>query len=428
MQPVLSPPNANTLPTSFGRSRSRAAGSTAAAITVLLASLSACGPRARGATGPSLVPSMPAVTLTPSTAPVISSGRIGWPILTSDPAVYIDEEGYHLFYTTFFCRGPEGPNYSWDPTNPTACAINNALTSIAYAFSADEGLTWKFRSSPLMMPSDSGFDAVKIETASVFRMGDTLYMAYCAYGNRDGRPYTSRYQVGLAQLPLNGRSIRTLLLDDTVEFQRHSAEPLLAADERPGRFDNNVQEPSVVVRPDGIEVFYLGLGLKLPDQPIGVSGQGITGVAMGRAVLDRQFNVVSRSSSPVLLGVNMPEVHYIDGAYHAFATTLAPGEVHHGGGLNYAVSPDGLTWSTPQEILPPGAPRSFTDWGVMAPTAAVTSDRIVLFFTAFGTGGAACQPVGPNGRFGLPVEGGSNCVYTTVGRAVAPRRDLGKIR
>src|SRR6185503_3158754 len=243
--------------------------------------------------------------------------------------------------------------------------------------------------------SDSGFDAVKIETAFAFRMADTLYMVYCAYGNRNGKPYTARYQIGLAQLPLQGRSIRTALLDESTKFQRHSAAPLLASDESPGRWDNNVQEPSVVVRPDGIELFYLGLGLKLPDQPIGVPGQTITGIAMGRAVLDKQFQVVSRSSSPVLLGVNMPEVHYYGGAYHVFATTLAPGEVHHGGGLSYAESPDGISWTAPEEIVPPGPPGTFTDWGVMAPTAAIQGDNIVLFFTAFGTLGAACQPAGP---------------------------------
>jgi hypothetical protein len=396
---------------------------------LLIGSVSGCASRVTGPrASPATLPGPPVITLTPEAEPVISSGRLGWPILTSDPDVYVDDEGYHLFYTTFFCLGPEGRNYSWDPTNPTACIINNALTSIAYAFSADKGLTWKFRSSPLMMPSDSGFDAVKIETAAVFRVADTLYMAYCAYGNRNGRPYTSRYQIGLAQLPLQDRSVRAALLDGNAEFQRHSSAPLLASDERPGRWDNNVQEPSVVVRPDGIELFYIGLGLKLPDQPVGVPGQTFTGVAMGRALLDRQFQVISRSESPVLLGVNMPEVHYFDGAYHAFAATLTPGEVHHGGGLSYAVSTDGVTWSPPRDILPPGPAGTFTDWGLMAPTAAVESDRVVLFFTAFGAAGAACQPVGPEGRFGMAVQNRSNCVYTTVGRAVAPRRALGKNR
>ena len=84
-------------------------------------------------------------------------------------------------------------------------------------------MTWKFRSSPVILPSDSGFDAVKIETASVFRMDDTLYLAYCAYGNRNGKPYTSRYQIGLSQLPLEGRSIRAALLDDTAGFQRRAS-------------------------------------------------------------------------------------------------------------------------------------------------------------------------------------------------------------
>ncbi|MEJ2628758.1 MAG: hypothetical protein P8078_09400, partial [bacterium] len=39
----------------------------------------------------------------PSEQPVVSSGRTGWPIFPSDPAVWKDSEGYHLFYTTYFC-------------------------------------------------------------------------------------------------------------------------------------------------------------------------------------------------------------------------------------------------------------------------------------------------------------------------------------
>ena len=78
-----------------------------------------------------------------------------------------------------------------------------------------------------------------------------------------------------------------------------------------------------------------------------------------------------------------------------------------------------MHWSTPRVILSPGAVPGFNDWGLMAPTAAVERDRLVLFYTAFGTAARGCFPVPPDGRFGLPVAGGSKCMFSTIARAVA---------
>ena len=69
----------------------------------------------------------------------------------------------------------------------------------------------------------------------------------------------------------------------------------------------------------------------------------------------------------------------------------------------------------------PGSAPGFNDWGMNAPTAAIEQNQIVLLFTAFGTTGSKCAPFGPTGRFGLPVLNGANCMYPTIGRAVAPR-------
>ena len=362
---------------------------------------------------------VPRFELQPAIAPAISSGRAGLPIIATDPAVYFDEEGYHLFYSTFFCRRDGDHAYSFDPANPGACDISKAFTSIAYAFSDDRGMTWRFRQTPVVLPTESGFAAYRIETASFMRRGGTAYLVFSADGTRDGRQFTARYQIGLATLSLGTRSVRANLLDESRRFQLRPT-PLLPYDLRPGRFDNNVQEPSITVGPQGIELYYIGLGFKLPDQPLDAPGQTITNVGLGRAVLDDQLNVVSRSANPILGGVNITEVRYFDHSYHLFATTFG-GEAHRGEAISYATSTDGLRWSSPVVILSPGSVPGFTDWGLMAPTAAIESGQIVLFFTAFGTAGAKCQPLGPSGRFGLPVLNETNCMYPTVGRAVAPR-------
>jgi len=176
----------------------------------------------------------------------------------------------------------------------------------------------------------------------------------------------------------------------------------------------------VVVRPDGIFLYYVGLGLLLPEQPVEAPGQQITSVGLGRAEFDLDLNVISRSASTLLEGANITEVRYFDGAYRLFATTPSLGEFHQGDGISYSTSEDGVHWPTPTPILH-GAVAGLDDWGMMAPTVAVENDRVVLFYTAFTMERHACFPVPADGRFGHPVAGGTACVFPTVGRAVAAR-------
>lgn len=394
-------------------------GSGAKVVGVLLFA-AACSPAPRNRPVPvAAAPEVVSFALQPDSGPVISSGRAGLPILPVDPNVYVDAEGYHLFYSSYFCWNDRGYVFSWDPANPSACNILKVITSIAYAFSADRGLTWTFRQSPVVQPSDTGFDSYRIETASVFRVGDVLYLAYSADGDVNGRRFTGRYQIGLARLPLGGQSVRAALMDESRQFERRPT-PWLPFDRRPGRFDNNTQEPSVAVGPSGPVLFYIGLGFRLPDQALDAPGQNIDHVELGRAVLDDQLNVISRSDASILGGVNTPDVHYFEGAYHLFGVTLE-GRGQNGESINYATSPDGLRWSTPRVILSPGGIPGFNDWGLASPTAAVEADRVVLFYTALGKGSQPCFPVPPEGRFGIPWADNTMCLFPSVARAMAPR-------
>jgi hypothetical protein len=337
-----------------------------------------------------------------------------------DPNVYVDHEGYHLFYTSIFCRQAYGYSFSWDPGDNAACDIVASVGSIAYAFSSDRGLTWVYRKSPVVFPARAGFDSSKIETAHVFRLDDTLYLAYSADGDRNGKDFSSRYQIGVARLILGGNSVREALMDESRHFERR-ATPLLSADLRPGRFDNNVQEPSIVIRPDSIELYYVGLGLAMPEAPINAPGQRILSVGLGRAILDRNLNVLSRSPSAIATWANIAEVNYFDGSYHLFATSDNAGEFHAGGAITYSRSRDGTTWSPPEVILSNDSPTRFDNWGLMAPTVAVGVREVIMFYTAYEAQPHKCFPVAPSGRFGKPVAGDSKCLFATVGRAVSFR-------
>jgi hypothetical protein len=353
----------------------------------------------------------------------MSSGRARWPTVAFDPGVYVDDEGFHLFFTNVFCGRENGYFYSWNPANQLGCDIIRSVGSIAYAFSGDQGRTWQFRPTPAVLPGDSGFDSAKIETAFVFRLGDTLHLTYSTDGDRAGRRMTGRFQIGLATIALEGRSVREVMMDDSIRFARRPT-PWLPSDLSPGRFDNNVQEPSVVVSPEGIYLYYVGLGLRLPDEPVDAPGQEIASIGLGRALLDPSLNVISRSSSALVRGANITEVRYFDGAYHLFGTTVEPseatGEFHRGDRISYSTSADGVEWSPSATILRQTVP-GLDEWGLMAPTAAVLKDRVVLFYTAYTVGQHPCFPVPFYGRFGKPVLNGSQCLFPTIGRAVALR-------
>lgn len=377
----------------------------------------ACVPVRLDPTRPQGIPSVQSFAQQPESAPVISSGRAGLPILPLDPAIYIDAEGYHLFFSSYFCWRDGRYVYSWDPANPNDCNIMKVVTAIAYAFSADRGVTWTFRQTPVFQPADAGFDSHRIETASIIRIGDVLYLAYSADGDFNGRRLAGRYQIGLARLALGRQAVRNALMDESRQFERRST-PLLPFDLRAGRFDNNVQEPSVTMGPDGVVLYYVGLGLRLPNEPIDAPGQRIDRVEVGRAVLDDQLNVISRSDAAVLDGVNMPEVRYFDGAYHLFGTTLETGGNER---INYATSSDGIRWSAPRIILSPGGGHGFKSGGVLAPTVAVDAEQLVLFHVAFATEPRACYPVPQQGRYGVPWGGNDACAFFTIGRAVAQR-------
>ncbi len=362
-------------------------------------------------------PLFPTFLRHPNSAPVVDAGARGLPTVVFDPHVYADEEGYHLFHTAIFCRRGERYEVSWDPAAPGACNILETIGTVAYAFSADRGLSWSYRQTPVVVPPASGFDSTKIETPFVFRRGGTVYLTYTGDGDLDGVKRYQRFQIGIAELALAGRSLRAAMMDERITFERRP-EPLVPHDERPGRFDNNVQEPSVVVREDGIEVYFVGLGLAKPEAAIDAPGQQIQGVALGRADFDLDWKLRSRSESGLVEGANITEMHWIDGAYHLFASSLVFGEFHRDEVITWSHSRDGVSWSEPMAILGPREGR-FDSWGLMAPTVVVEPDRAVLFYTAFEVGPRRCFPVPADGRFGRPVDGDARCVFSTLGRAVS---------
>jgi predicted GH43/DUF377 family glycosyl hydrolase len=360
-------------------------------------------------------------TRDPSTGPVVSSGTAGWPIFPSDPAVVKDAEGYHLFYTTYFCKAHGTYYYSWDAGNLSACNITDVATGTGYAFSSDKGYTWEFRGSPVLLPGDEPWQRGDIETPHVAVLGDTLYLFYSAWGEYQGKPFPHRFQVGVATLNLNGKTIRQRLLEDLAEFTSRPG-PLLPYNVTTTSFDNNTQEPSVVIRDGLLELFYVGVSFTLPDQHADAPGQSIQSVGMAKAVFRPNLQLVSQSTGYVLENANITEVKYFDGAYRCFSTTLEQdgGEFHHNEKINYFRSADGVDWSDSEVLLRPET--AFDDWGMMAPTVVVEDNEVVMFYSGWGIEDHVCfpEPFRSDIRFGYPTAD-DRCIYGSVGRAVAAR-------
>jgi predicted GH43/DUF377 family glycosyl hydrolase len=359
-------------------------------------------------------------TKSPENQPVVSSGKTGWPIFPSDPAVIKDSEGYHLFYTSIFCNAGGSYYYSWDASTMAACDITNVIATVGYAFSSDSGKTWEFRGSPVYLPGSEPWHQGDIETPHVAILGDSLYLFYSATGVYQGQPFPHRYQVGVATLDLNGKTIRQKLMTDLATFTGRS-EPLLPYNVSVTSYDNNTQEPSVVIKDGKLELYYVGVGFTLPDQNADAPGQSVVSVGLAKAVFQQDLQLVEKSNGYILPNANITEVKYFDDAYHVFSTTLESGEFHHNEKINYFRSVDGVKWSEPKILLRPGA--TFDSWGVMAPTVVVEDSELVLFYTGWCIENHQCfpEPLPPDIRFGRPSNNDTECIYGSVGRAVAPR-------
>jgi predicted GH43/DUF377 family glycosyl hydrolase len=359
----------------------------------------------------------------PPDRPVISSGRAGVPSSMADPCVIKDDEGYHGFFTVLFFKKQDKYCYSYDSLHEDDYDGDDHVGTVAYAFSKDQGLTWTFRETPVVMPGPEQWQSVALETPNVLKIGDRLYLFYSALGERDGNEFESRYQIGVATLELDGNTVRESLMDESVHFVKKK-DPLLPFNLEKTHHDNNTQEPSALRKDGKIELFYVGLKLKKPAESVTAAGQDIADVSIYRAVFDKELNTIESAKDalpyPALFTPgNMIEVHYHRGSYHMFSTEspLFRQDSHRDEVIAYCSSEDGEQWSGSEVILRKGD-DAFDNWGVMAPTVVFEEDKVVLFYTAWEHEVHPGLPGPPDGRFGA-TRHGERTIYGTLGRATA---------
>ena len=349
---------------------------------------------------------------------VLGAGKANLPITCHDPAIFVDQDGYHLFFTSYFCKKNNTWFYSWDPANPGDCNINEAIQTIGYAFSNDKGFKWKIRETPLVELGQEDWTKDAIETASVIMKNDTLCLFYSASGMKNGILFSERYEIGIAKLALGSKTIKQSLLDDCDNFTKQTT-PFIAYDTQTISIKNNVQEPSIILKENQFEFFYIGLKLNLPDKGFDQNGQGIISISLLRQKFDKDLNATGDAEICQIPGnVNMTEVKFYDNKYYLFYTTTEPGNFHENEKIGYSSSTDGINWESGTIILQKDTNHVYENWGVMAPAVTIDKDSVYLFYTAWGTENHNCFPVPANGRFGLPLSP-NQCVFGTLGRAVA---------
>jgi len=360
----------------------------------------------------------------PPDRPVISSGRAGVPSFMSDPCVIKDDEGYHAFSTVLFFKKHGKYCFSYDPLHKGDYDRNDHVGTVAYAFSNDQGLTWTFRETPVVMPGPEQWQSDDLETPNVLKIGDRLCLFYSALGRRNGKKLEFRYQIGVATLELDGSTVRESLMDESVHFVKKKA-PLVPFNLEKTHHHNNTQEPSALLKDGQIELFYVGLKLKKPAESVTVAGQDITNVAIYRAIFDKELTAIEPAKDalpyPALFTTgNMIEVHYHRGSYHLFATEspLFKQDFHRDEVIAYCASEDGKKWAGSELILKRGDKDAFDNWGVMAPTVVFEEDEVVLFYTAWEHEGHPGLAGPPSGRFGA-TRHGERTIYGTLGRAIA---------
>jgi hypothetical protein len=372
----------------------------------------------------------------PSDWPVMSSGYAGVPPLVMDPNILSDDEGLHLFYSSYFCQQLDGTYfYSWDPHNNSNCNIDQMVSAIGYAFApypiADDSPHWEYRGSPVFAPGGQPWEQYKVETAFVVKNDTHLQLYYSAIGFLDGSLLDNRYQVGVAFFQLLGLSIReSLLSPHEQQFSRTFRDPLIAMDTISSSFLNNVQEPSVVVREGKYEVYFLGLQFSEPTVSADAPNQTLQLIGLGCATFTADFEMLSISAGPLTntaWRVNMPEVHYsptLD-TYAMISASLASEEVHKGEVLQISYGSytgKELVWSPPQTILKPQETNSvfsFSGWATTSPTMLYAEEDAFMevYYSAFGAnrtdndGGCDYST-----RFGIGVPDPA-CLYVTLGRA-----------
>lgn len=363
----------------------------------------------------------------------VAAGLADRPLFFWDPFVYAEGGRFHWFFGSLFCRRGSRYELMWNPADPQACRLEDAIFALGYGLEAGDG-KWRFRRTPLFYPAPAGaWDDHYLETPSLLQAAGRFLLFYSAW------PKTryKRYQIGVATLPA-AAGLAERLLDEGLHFTRWSDKPLIPSGAGIGR--ENTQEPSVVRRGQRLEVFYLGLQAERRDgsrlretDPLAEAQAAVRRIALGRRCFSLSLRPLDCGPQPAALletrftpkglagdMINTPEVVWSGRDYLLFYTDLASGRgpYFQANRIAYRRSADAVHWSEPVMLVGPEPGES--DWGTASPTAALlgmSAGHLDLMFGFTGWGRYAPVQAQPGacfqGRFRTPLDPGHQACVTS---------------
>jgi len=235
---------------------------------------------------------------------------------------------------------------------------------IGYAWSLD-GIHWnEYSQNPVLnIGSDStDFDYDGVETASVVldpkAAADKRFKMW--YAGRNSRCSTvNDHAIGYAYSP------------DGIHWTKYSGNPVLRAEDSVYWYNSFVSGPSVLQVQEGYKMWFTAPDLFINGQPsdgksniaVARSTDGILWLSNPAAAL-----TAGDQSSSDAASAAEPSIHFANGLYHMFYSSLANWTVENFQ-VNYAFSTDGLTWVKSEEpVLTVGRAGEWDSYWASHPT------------------------------------------------------------
>lgn len=252
-----------------------------------------------------------------------------------------------------------------------------------YEARSKDGRNWKINPRPVLRPSESGWDSLRIETPSVIKVGKTYHMYYTGFDEAGAKS-------GLSQI---GHAIS----DDGTHWTKDPNNPVITgqtADNHKWGY-GGVGEPGALYVKEKNRFFVYYTGLKYSDDK---KAHGLMGILLATSADGSRFESLEENGERKLIlfrdvpnatkgawfGYSTPAaLQTSDGRIHLFATFVVapkgPTTTRHVV-LAHAVSSDGIRFAIEEENMFEAGRGDWKDFQVRAPTVVELDGRLHMWF------------------------------------------------
>jgi len=260
--------------------------------------------------------------------------------------------------------------------------LKRIVVEVYQAFSSD-GEKWDIDPNPVVRPSASGWDSLRIETPSVIKVGNTYHMYYTGFSEDTAK--TGISQIGHATSP------------DGVKWIKDPLNPVLKgqSEDKLKWAYGGVGEPGIMYLPKEKRFYLYYTGMKYSNDG---KNHGLMGILLATSEdgshfspymdgADRKlifFRNVPNATKKAWFGYSTPSaVATSDGTIHLFATFVVapkgPTSTRHVV-LAHGVSTDGVDFQVKEENMFEAGRGDWKDFQVRSPTVVEFDHRLHMWF------------------------------------------------